>query len=192
MLRVKVFSARPHDEEFLSAAARERLECGVEWAFEPRALSGETLELARGFEAVCLFVNDTLDAAAAETLHGEGLRLVLLRCAGFDGVDAVACGRLGLRVLRVPSYSPPAVAEFAVATLLALVRRLPRAAARVREQNFALEGLLGWTLHGKTVGVVGTGAIGQCFVRIIAGFGPRQILAFDVAPSEQLAKEVRA
>ncbi len=163
MLRVKVFSARQYDEDSLSAA-KERSDSGVEWEFESRSLSSETADLARGFEAICLFVNDTLPAEVARSLHGAGLRLVLLRCSGFDGVDAAACAELGVRVMRVPSYSPHAVAEFAAASLLSLVRRLPRAVARVREQNFALDGLLGFTLHGKTIGVIGTGAIGQVTV----------------------------
>jgi D-lactate dehydrogenase len=161
MLRVKVFSARQYDRNFLSGAVKEHKECGVEWDFEERALSAETAETAKGFEGVCLFVNDTLTGETARAMYGEGLRLVLLRCAGFDGVDTKTCAELGVRVMRVPSYSPPAVAEFAVASLLSFVRHLPRAVARAREQNFALDGLLGFTLHGKTVGVIGTGGIGQ-------------------------------
>jgi D-lactate dehydrogenase len=142
--------------------------------------------LAEGCEAACLFVNDRADAAALEALAAGGVRLLALRSAGYNHVDLVAAKRLGIAVGRVPAYSPEAVAEHAAALILALNRRICRAHARVREGNFALDGLLGFDLHGKTVGVVGTGQIGLAFARIMRGFGCA-VLAFDPCPSDAAA-----
>ncbi len=188
MLKIKTFSARSYDEQFLSAAAQEA--GGVQFDFTSAALSSATLEAARGFEGLCLFVNDALTSGDVASLHKDGLRLVLLRCAGSDGVDVAACAAAGVRVLRVPTYSPEAVAEFAMASLLTLVRKTHRANNRVRVHNFALEGLMGFNIRGKSIGLIGTGAIGQCFARIVAGFGPSEIVAFDVAPSDELRLQV--
>lgn len=152
--------------------------------FEPR-LTVQTASLARGFPVVCSFVNDRLDAQALELLHAGGTRLIALRSAGFNHVDLVAAERLGICVVRVPEYSPHGVAEHAVSLLLALNRKIHRAYNRVREANFSLEGLVGFNLYGKTVGVVGTGKIGAVFARIMAGFGC-QILAFDLQPDHDL------
>ncbi len=163
----------------MAPAARER---GVELVFLETALSERTAELARSSRAVCLFVNDRGDAAALERLAGLGVRLIALRSAGFNHVDIDAAARLGLTVARVPAYSPHAVAEHAVGLILALNRRLHRAFARTREHNFSLDGLMGFDLHGKTVGVVGTGRIGAAFCRIMIGFGCR-VLASDPQPS---------
>lgn len=151
---------------------------------EPR-LTRVTAALAEGHEAACCFVNDRLDAPTLEALRAAGVRLVALRCAGFNNVDLPAAARAGLTVVRVPEYSPHAVAEHAVALILALNRKIHRAYARVREWNFSLEGLVGFDLHGKTVGVVGTGRIGQAAARIFHGFGC-QVLAYDVAPDAEL------
>jgi D-lactate dehydrogenase len=151
---------------------------------EPR-LTRETAPLARDHEVVCSFVNDRVDAATLELLHSGGSRLIALRSAGYNHVDLSAAHRLGLRVVRVPEYSPHAVAEHAVALLLALNRKIHRAYARVREWNFSLEGLVGFDLHGKTVGVVGTGRIGQAAARIFHGFGCR-VLAHDPRPVASL------
>jgi D-lactate dehydrogenase len=137
-------------------------------------------------EAVAAFVNDRLDAEALAALHARGVRVVALRCAGFNNVDLLAAGRLGVAIGRVPEYSPYAVAEHTAALMLTLNRKIHRAHARVREGNFALEGLLGFDLHGRTVGLVGTGKIGECFARIAAGFGC-SLLAFDPRPSEACA-----
>lgn len=175
---IAVFSTRPHDRRFLDAAnarGAHRLR------YLDARLDATTAPAAAGAQAVCAFVNDALDAIVLERLWSAGVRLVLLRSAGFNHVDLVAAARLGLAVGRVPEYSPHAVAEHAVALLLALNRRIHRAHARVREGNFALEGLMGFDLHGKTVGVVGTGRIGACFARIMAGFGCR-LLAHDPRP----------
>jgi D-lactate dehydrogenase len=183
-MRVIVYSTKPYDREFLSAANAAH---GHELTFVEARLTRETAALAAGFPVLCSFVNDAVDAATAEALAAGGTRLLALRCAGFNQVDLEAAAQVGLRVSRVPGYSPYAVAEHAAALVLALNRRLHRAYARVREGNFALEGLLGFDLHGKTVGVVGTGQIGEVFVRIMAGFGCR-VLASD--PVER--DEVRA
>jgi D-lactate dehydrogenase len=149
--------------------------------FEPR-LTLETAALGRGFEAVCAFVNDKIDAGVLETLKDGGTRLIALRSAGYNHVDLAAAGRLGLTVARVPEYSPHAVAEHAVALVLALNRKIHRAYARVREWNFSLEGLVGFDLHGKTVGIIGTGRIGQVAARLFAGFGCR-VLGYDLRPA---------
>jgi D-lactate dehydrogenase len=149
---------------------------------EPR-LTAQTAALAAGHDAVCSFVNDRLDAAALGTLAAAGVRAIALRSAGFNHVDLAAAGRLGLTVMRVPEYSPHAVAEHAVALVLALNRKIHRAYARVREGNFSLEGLVGFDLHGKTVGLVGTGRIGAAAARIFAGFGCR-VLAYDLRPTD--------
>lgn len=175
-MRIAVFSTKPYDRAFLTDAARR---AGQEpHFFEPR-LDRATAPLAAGFPAVCVFVNDTLDADVLESLATAGTRLVALRAAGFNNVDLEAAERLGLTVVRVPAYSPHAIAEFTVGLLLALDRRIPRAWMRVRDDNFALEGLIGHDIHGKTVGVVGTGRIGALVARIFRlGFGCH-VLAAD-------------
>jgi D-lactate dehydrogenase len=182
-MRVAIFSTKPYDVDSLTAA---NAGAGHDLVFlEPR-LSVTTAPLAQGAEAVCAFVNDDLSAGVLERLHGSGVRLVALRSAGYNHVDLSAAAELGLTVARVPGYSPYAVAEHATGLVLALNRRLHRAYNRVRENNFALTGLLGFDLHGKTVGVVGTGQIGAVFCRIMLGFGCR-VLAYDPAPDEACA-----
>jgi D-lactate dehydrogenase len=180
-MRVAVFSSKPYDVEFLRAAADG---LGHDLAFlEPR-LTPDTVALAEGCAAVCAFVNDDLGADVLSALHDRGVRLLALRSAGFNHVDLAAAERLGITVARVPGYSPHAVAEHAVALILALNRRIHRAYNRVRENNFALSGLLGFDLHGRTVGVVGTGRIGAIFGRIMLGFGCR-VLAHDPWPDQE-------
>lgn len=181
-MKIAVFSTKPYDRQAL-AAANERH--GHELVFfEPR-LTRVTAELASGFDAVCPFVNDELDATVVAALADGGVRLLTLRSAGFNHVDLREATRRGMTVTRVPAYSPFAVAEHAAGLILTLNRHLHRAYARVREGNFSLEGLLGFDLHGKTAGVVGTGKIGLVFSRIMAGFGCR-IVAHDPYPSEEL------
>jgi D-lactate dehydrogenase len=175
---VAVFSTKPYDRHFLeaaNAAAGHRLRY-----LEPR-LTPETAVLADGAGAVCAFVNDELDRAALRDLAGRGVRLVALRCAGFNNVDLAVARALGLTVARVPAYSPHAVAEHTLALILALNRKTHRAFNRVREGNFALDGLLGFDLHGRTAGIVGTGQIGALVARILHGFGCR-LLAHDPRP----------
>lgn len=178
-MRIAVFSAKPYDRTFLTRANsghRHHLSF-----FEAR-LTEDTATLANGFDAVCAFVNDCLDAAVLEQLHDGGTTLVALRSAGFNHVDLAAAERLGITVARVPAYSPHAVAEHAVALVLSLNRMTYRAYNRVREGNFALDGLLGFDLHGKTVGIIGTGHIGLIFADIMHGFGCR-VVASDPFPS---------
>jgi len=179
-MRVAVFSTRPYDREFLE---RARLAASPDAQFDylEARLDLSTVAAAAGAQAVCAFVNDSLDARVLTRLQQLGVRLILLRCAGFNQVDLKAAADLGLAVGRVPEYSPYAVAEHTVALLLTLNRKIHRAHARVREGNFALDGLLGFDLHGRTVGVVGTGRIGSSFARIMNGFGCR-LLGFDPQP----------
>lgn len=154
--------------------------------FEPR-LTADTAAMAEGFPAVCAFANDTLDRTTLTLLREKGVKLVALRSAGFNHVDLVASASLGLVVVRVPKYSPYSVAEHSMCLLLALNRKIHRAYQRVREMNFSLEGLVGFDLHGKTVGVIGTGSIGNAFTRIALGFGCR-VLAYDRSPDPTLAE----
>ena len=156
--RIAMFSTKPYDRRSFDAA--NAAHGHVLTFLEPR-LTADTVILAQGAEAVCVFVNDDLSAPVLETLAAGGTRLIALRCAGFNNVDLKAAGRLGLTVARVPAYSPFAVAEHAMALILTLNRKIHRAYNRVREGNFALQGLLGFDLHGKTIGVVGTGKIGD-------------------------------
>jgi D-lactate dehydrogenase len=178
-MKVAVFSAKNYDREFLDAANASRHELHF---FEPQ-LNLETATLAAGFGAVCIFVNDHLDATVLERLADGGTRLIALRCAGYNNVDLKAAAQHTLTIVRVPGYSPHAVAEHTVGLMLALNRKLHRAYNRVREGNFSLEGLLGFDLHGKTAGIIGTGKIGMVVGQILAGFGCR-ILAFDPFPNE--------
>lgn len=179
-MHVTVFSTRPYDREFLALANRAGRH---ELVFLDSRLDAATAPAAQGSQAVCVFVNDQIGAAVLHALHANGVRLVALRCAGFNHVDLVAAAALGVAVGRVPEYSPHAVAEHTAALVLTLNRKIHRAHARVREGNFALEGLLGFDLYGRTVGIVGTGRIGACFARIMAGFGCRVLAtAPDVNP----------
>lgn len=185
-MKVAVFSAKPYDKQYLENvnASRSNSAAGaVELVFHEFPLSAETASLAQGADAVCVFVNDVLGAPVLSAIHDLGVRAVLLRCAGFNNVDLPAAEALGLFVANVPSYSPEAVAEFAIALIQTLNRKTHRAYNRVREGNFSLDGLLGRTLYGKTVGVVGVGRIGLALARILKGFGCR-VLAYDPFPAE--------
>ncbi|EKU99174.1 lactate dehydrogenase-like oxidoreductase [Leptolyngbya sp. PCC 7375] len=146
--------------------------------FEPR-LTPRTASLASGFPAVCVFINDELDEDTLRAIAATGTKLIALRCAGFNNINLSVAEELGITVMRVPAYSPYAVAEHAVGLIMALNRKLYRAYNRVRDDNFSLDGLLGFDLHGKTIGIVGTGKIGQCFAQIMNGFGCK-LLAYDV------------
>lgn len=180
-MRVAVFSTKPYDRKFFDSASQG---ASHELTFlEPR-LTAETISLAEGYPAVCVFVNDVLDESVLEQLAAGGTKVVALRCAGFNNVDLPAAERLGIHVVRVPAYSPYAVAEHTVGLMLTLNRKIHRAYNRVREGNFALDGLLGFDLHGRTVGIVGTGQIGMLVSRIMAGFGCR-LLGFDVQPNRE-------
>ncbi|MCO7570915.1 MULTISPECIES: 2-hydroxyacid dehydrogenase [Pseudomonas] len=178
-MRTILFSSQNYDREsFLGA----NLPAGIELQFQAARLSLDTVALAERHEVVCAFINDDLSAPVLEQLAAGGTRLIALRSAGYNHVDLPAAQRLGLDVVRVPAYSPHAVAEHAVALILALNRRLHRAYNRTREGDFTLHGLTGFDLVGKTVGIVGTGQIGATFARIMAGFGC-QLLAYDPFPN---------
>lgn len=176
-MKVAVFSTKPYDREFFSAANKA---AGHELVFFEARLTPQTIRLAEGFPAVCAFVNDQLDAGVLLSLSRQGTKLIALRSAGFNHVDLTAAAQLGLTVTRVPAYSPHAVAEHTVALILALSRKLHKAYIHVREGNFALDGLLGLDLQGRTVGIIGTGKIGTIVAQILTGFGCK-VLAYDVA-----------
>ncbi|MBW4329420.1 2-hydroxyacid dehydrogenase [Stakelama sp. CBK3Z-3] len=182
-MRIAIFGTKAYDRRFLTKA---NVAHGHDLVFfEPR-LDEATAVLADGFPAVCVFVNDLLNADVLERLAAGGTRLVALRCAGTNNVDLSAALRLGITVVRVPAYSPHAVAEFTVALMLALDRNIARAWTRVRENNFALDGLIGRNLHERTVGVIGTGRIGALVARSLRlGFGC-EVLASDVARDPDL------
>ncbi|MCS7304004.1 MAG: 2-hydroxyacid dehydrogenase [Thermoguttaceae bacterium] len=184
-MKTAVFSTRSYDECFLKAANQK---VGHELHFFEARLTWHTCRLAEGFPAVCVFVNDQLDRPVLEKLAAGGTRLIALRCAGFNNVDLRAAQSLGFTVARVPAYSPHAVAEHTIALVLALIRRLHKAYNRVREGNFNLEGLLGFDLYRKTVGVIGTGKIGSLVAKaFLAGFGCR-VLCHDVHPNRELVQ----
>ncbi|MFG1498028.1 2-hydroxyacid dehydrogenase [Saccharospirillum sp. HFRX-1] len=170
-MKVAVFSSKAYDQHSLDAANQGR----HEFTYLEAHLTPQTAALSQGHKAVCCFVNDTVDADTLSELHRQGVALIALRCAGFNNVDLAAAQRLGIRVARVPEYSPYAVAEHAVALILGLNRNTHRAFNRVRENDYSLHGLLGFDLHNKTIGVIGTGKIGAAFVRIMSGFGCRVI-----------------
>jgi len=178
-MKTAVFSARRYDKTML---ARANAEAGHELRFLEDRLTAASAPLAAGCEAVCVFVNDTVDAEVLAILAGQGTRLVATRSTGYNQIDAAAAERLGIAVVRVTDYSPHSVAEFAVGLLLAVNRKIARASVRTREGNFDLDGLMGFDLHGKTVGVIGTGKIGTIFARIMAGFGCT-VVGYDRYPS---------
>jgi D-lactate dehydrogenase len=187
-MKIAIFDSRAYDRASFEAANVAAGSGHALTFFEPR-LTKETAALAAGHAAVCSFVNDRLDEPALRVLREGGTRLIALRSAGYNHVDLVAASMLGLPVVRVPEYSPYAVAEHAVAMVLALNRKIHRAYARVREWNFSLEGLVGFDLHGKVVGIVGTGRIGRAAARIFHGFGCR-ILVYDLHSDPELVAEL--
>jgi D-lactate dehydrogenase len=185
MFRTVVFDTKSYDREPLERAARE---LDIEWHFMECRLSAQTAPSARGARAVCTFVNDRLDRPCLEALAQLGVKHIALRCAGFNSVDLPVAKELGFSVTRVPAYSPYAVAEHAVALLLALNRKIARANNRVRDLNFSLSGLVGFDLHGKTAGIIGTGKIGRATAEILRGFGMR-VLAYDAYQSVEWAQK---
>lgn len=178
-----VFDTKPYDREFLAQAASGT---DLDLRFLDFRLGLETVFSVEGAESVCVFVNDRVDRPVIEALAKKGIRHIALRCAGFNHVDLAAAKEHGIIVTRVPAYSPYAVAEHTVALLMTLNRKIHRAYNRVREQNFSLGGLIGFDLHGKTVGIVGTGKIGKITAEIFRGFGC-EILAYDPAKDEAWA-----
>jgi len=183
IMKITFFSAKPYDKTFFNKHNEPyHFELDYwETHLGPHIVSA----IEEGTEAVCVFVNDKLTADVIDVLAAKGVKIIALRCAGFNNVDLERAKQHGIRVCRVPAYSPEAVAEHAVAMLLTLNRKTHKAYNRVREQNFSLTGLLGFNLHGKTVGVIGTGKIGKAFCKIILGFGCK-VLAYDIVEDEQL------
>ena len=177
-MKVAVFSSKPYDQSHLTAINNGVHELTF---FEPR-LDEQTAALSAGFDAVCCFVNDTLSAPVIQTLADNDIKLISMRCAGFNNVDLVKTEAAGITVTRVPEYSPYAVAEHAVALAMSLNRNLQRAHNRVRENDYSLHGLLGFDMHGKTVGVIGTGKIGLALIRIMLGFGCK-VICYDPYPN---------
>lgn len=185
MPSIAFYDTKPYDREYFTAVLTQLdLEC----RFFDFRLTVESAETARDASAICLFVNDRGDRACLEKLVAQGTRHLALRSAGFNHVDLEAARELGLSVTRVPAYSPHAVAEHTVALLLTLNRKIHRAYNRVREHNFSLSGLVGFDLHAKTVGIIGTGRIGKLTAQIFRGFGTR-VLAYDFAPDEAWARQ---
>ena len=186
-MKIAFFDTKPYDRQAFQALAGQYPDLALR--FWEERLTPATARLAEGYPAVCAFVNDDLGAKTLGILAKGGTRLLAMRCAGFNNVDLrVACGKM--QVVRVPGYSPHAVAEFTLALLLCVNRRLHRAYTRVREGNFSLDGLQGMVLHGKTVGIVGTGRIGEAFARLMTGFGVRLLLS-DPFPNPRVAQETQ-
>lgn len=183
MMKIAFFGTQPYDRESFE---RLRGEYGFETIYHSGHLDAVSAALAAGADVACIFVNDTADAAAIRRLSQLGVRLIALRCAGFNNVDLQAAAACGIPVVRVPAYSPHAVAEHAVALMLSLNRKVHRAYWRTRDGNFSLHGLLGFDMYGKTAGVVGTGRIARELIRILRGFG-MEVVAYDVRPDAAYA-----
>ncbi|NBA86948.1 2-hydroxyacid dehydrogenase [Emticicia sp. CRIBPO] len=181
-MKIAFFSTKSYDKTSFGNFVEGS---GHEITFFELALSEITAPLAGGFDAVCVFVNDKLDEKTIGIIAEQGVKVIALRCAGFNNVDLEAAKKHELKVVRVPAYSPEAVAEHALALMMTLNRKTHKAFNRIRENNFSIENLTGFNLHGKTVGVIGTGLIGSAFIRIMRGFGC-SILASDVRESEEL------
>lgn len=190
ILKIAFFGTKDYDRTFFSELARDKGEgtynCDIKY-FSSN-LGPETANLAKGYDAVCVFVNDNVSRPVVEQLHDCGVRLILLRCAGFNNVDLAATKEYGLTVLRVPAYSPYAVAEHSMAILQEANRHLHKAYNKVKDNNFALSGLLGLDLHNKVAGIVGTGKIGVCMARICKGYG-MTVLGWDAYPNQALEEE---
>lgn len=186
-MKIAVYSTRQYERKYLQQVNENY---GFEFEFFDFLLSEATAKNAAGCEGVCLFVNDDASRSVLEELAALGVKFVALRCAGFNNVDLAAAAELGIKAVRVPAYSPEAVAEHAVGMMMPLNRRIHRAYQRTRDANFSLEGLIGFNMHGRTAGVIGTGKIGIAALRILKGFGMR-LLACDPYPSPQ-AEELGA
>ena len=184
-MKIALFSTKPHDREFLDKFNTNNEH---ELLYFEAPLNADTTNLALGFEAVCVFVNDKIDAITIDKLSKIGVKLIVLRSAGFNNVDLEAAKNKNIKLMRVPAYSPQAVAEHAVALILTLNRKTHKVYNRVRESNFSLENLIGFNLYNKTVGVIGTGKIGAAFCQIMVGFGCK-VIAFDIDESEKLKEK---
>lgn len=182
-MKTAIFSTQSYDRQFFDLVNQD---FGHELLFLEASLTAKTAILADGCQAVCVFVNDKVDAATLDILHECGITTLVLRCAGFNQVDLEVAKKMGINVFRVPSYSPEAVAEHALAMIMTLNRKTHKAYNRVREGNFSLERLIGFNLYGKTVGIIGLGQIGLAFAKIMNGFGCR-VIAFDPVVKEVAA-----
>ena len=185
MSKIAFFDTRSYDKE---AFTKENEKFGYEIDFFDFKLNEKTALTAKGFDAVCVFVNDVVNADVISILKNCGIKIILLRCAGFNNVDLAAAEKAGIQVVRVPAYSPHAVAEHGAALLLSLTRHIPQAYLRTKTVNFNIEGLTGRDLFGLTAGVFGTGKIGQCMADILKGFGMK-VICYDPFPNEKWAKE---
>ncbi|MDH0675390.1 2-hydroxyacid dehydrogenase [Empedobacter sp. GD03861] len=181
-MKIAFFSSKPYDKTFFEA---ENKNYGFELNFYETHLGPHIVNAIEDEQAVCVFVNDKVNRQVIEILAKKGVKIIALRCAGFNNVDLEAAKEFGIKVCRVPAYSPEAVAEHTMAMLLTLNRKTHKAYNRVREQNFALNGLLGFNLFQKTIGIVGTGKIGKAFINIAKGFGCK-IIAYDLYPDQEL------
>jgi len=181
-INISFFSTQPYDKVFFTKVNEQ---FGFKLQFFETHLGPHIVNTVENNSVVCVFVNDKVNEEVVTKLAAKGVKLIALRCAGFNNVDLAACDKLGIRVCRVPAYSPHAVAEHALAMLLTLNRKTHKAYNRVREQNFSLDGLLGFDVFGKTVGVIGTGNIGSAFCKIMIGMGCK-VLAFDVIANKEL------
>lgn len=181
-MKITFFSAKPYDKESFN---KQNEHFGFELEYYETHLGPHIINAVEKTDAVCVFVNDRVNAQVIESLAKKGVKVIALRCAGFNNVDLQAAKANGIKVCRVPAYSPEAVAEHAIAMILTLNRKTHKAYNRVREQNFSLNGLLGFDLHNKTVGVVGTGHIGKAFCKIMIGFGCK-VIAHDVVANKEL------
>lgn len=181
-MKVAVFNTKSYDKEFLD---RFNDPNNHQLVYFVAPLNNDTVNLTKGYDAVCVFVNDKIDRATIEQLSNNGVKLIALRCAGFNNVNLKAAANHNIKVVRVPSYSPQAVAEHAVALIMTLNRKTHKAYNRVRENNFSLEKLTGFDLYEKTIGVIGTGKIGHAFCKIMLGFGCK-VLAYDSFESDDL------
>lgn len=185
MIRIAFFDTKEYDKKLFEEYNKKY---GYEITYLESKLNKETAPLARGYDAVCIFVNDLVDKDTIDILHECGVKLIALRCAGFNNVDIKSIDSK-LKVVRVPAYSPYAVAEHAVALLLSINRKIYKAYQRTKKYNFSLNGLLGFDINGKTVGVIGTGKIGKVFIKIMRGFGAN-IIAYDVYHDENAQNEI--
>lgn len=186
-MRIAFFGTKPYDTIWFQKLNEEKYHNEIKF-LHPR-LTEDTVSLANGFDAVCTFVNDKMDKEVLEKLNDYQIKLLLLRCAGYNNVDVKAAKKLGITILRVPAYSPEAVAEHAITLALTANRRIPRAYSKVRDNDFSLSGLIGVNLHKKIAGVVGTGKIGVAMVHILKGFGMK-VLAYDIHENPELKELV--
>ncbi|MCD0473072.1 2-hydroxyacid dehydrogenase [Flavobacterium sp. EDS] len=185
MNKITFFSAQPYDKTFFN---KHNCEFGFDLEFFETQLNKHTVNLIQSSNIICVFVNDIVDEAVIKQLAEKGVKIIALRCAGFNNVNLEVAKKYGIQVCRVPAYSPEAVAEHAMAMILTLNRKTHKAYNRVREQNFSLNGLLGFDLNGKTIGIIGTGNIGKAFSKIVKGFGCK-ILAYDIVANPEMEKD---